>query len=203
MTDRWLAFALASLAILPGEAAAHAPIAGIGTFYNGVAHPILVPAHLMLLFAIGLMCGQHAPALSRFVLPAFCLALIAGLAASIGSPTLASPQDHLTLLLTSTTIAGALVALGLKLGLLAVPSAAFAGVLLGIDSAPDPGGRNEMLFSAAGVFLGATLSVLLIGGATAALARPWQKISVRALGSWVAAAALMVLALSAGGGGTS
>ena len=42
---------------------------------------------------------------------------------------------------------------------------------------------------------------LLVGGAAASLTRAWQRIGLRALGSWIAAAAILVLTLSLGGPG--
>ena len=62
-----------------GGAAAHSPLPGVGAFYSAVLHPIVVPGHLLVALAIGLLVGQHAPAGSRVALPAFAALLAIGL----------------------------------------------------------------------------------------------------------------------------
>ena len=43
--------------------------------------------------------------------------------------------------------------------------------------------------------IGAVLLLSFIGGGAAPLVRPWQRIGIRALGSWTVASAAMVLVL--------
>lgn len=193
-----------ALAVLwPGSALAHSPIAGIGAFYNAMLHPVIVPTHAIGLAAVGLLLGQDAPRGSRLSLPAFVGALGLGVA---GGAVLSEPTFGVaigTMLLVLGLLSGLMVALSWRNGLLAALLAAGVGLALGLDTAGDllaEGGGGMALsqrtaLSLLGAWLGAVLVVTLIGGAASALVRPWQKIGIRALGSWIVAAASMVLAL--------
>ena len=79
MTTRCKATALWMALLIPGTTLAHAPIEGIGNFYNGLLHPVLVPAHLLLLVAIGLFIGQQRSKNVEAALGSFALATIVGL----------------------------------------------------------------------------------------------------------------------------
>jgi urease accessory protein len=177
-------------------ALAHAPIKGIGTFYNGVLHPVLVPAHLLLVVALGLLLGQHAPQLSRWGWFAFVAAFWIGLTAGqmFGA---AVPQ---AVLLALALIAGALVALEYSSGasLVAVLAAA-AGVGIGMDSSPDGVQQRETWLALSGAAVGGVLLLSYVGGLAAYLVRPWQRIGIRVAGSWTAASAGIVLALMLAG----
>jgi hydrogenase/urease accessory protein HupE len=184
---------LLCLLLLAGTAEAHSPIKGIGAFYNGMLHPLLVPAHLLALIAVGLLIGQNAPRGSRAALPAFAIALaIALLAGALGVPPI--PELLLPIL---ALVCGLAVALSAPIGV-AVPvaAAAVAGLLVGLDSLPEDMAGRAFWLSLAGTGTGAFLSVTYIGGLAAWLDRPWQKIGVRVLGSWTAASAILVIALT-------
>jgi hypothetical protein len=73
--------ALASLIAAVEPALAHAPIKGIGVFYNGVLHLLFVPSQMLPVTALGLLLGQHSPQLSRCGWFAFVAAFWFGLAA--------------------------------------------------------------------------------------------------------------------------
>ena len=45
--------------LVPGPALAHVPFEGLSDFYNGILHPVFVPAHVLLLIAAGLYLGKH------------------------------------------------------------------------------------------------------------------------------------------------
>ena len=72
---------IAIVALLMGSAPAlaHMPFQGIGGFYGGLLHPVLVPAHALSLVALGLLIGQQSD--RRIVSIIFTLALAAGLIA--------------------------------------------------------------------------------------------------------------------------
>ena len=193
-----LAFAAGSvLAILvsPDAAEAHAPIKGIGTFYNGVLHPLLVPAHLLVIFGLGLLLGQHAPQASRVAWFGFVLAFWTGLA---GTPLGYAVPDFVLLALAMS--AGLLVALE-RLGYrgIATALAVVAGLSLGLDSAPEAIAESERWLALLGMATGGVLLMSYVGGFAAGLVRPWQRIGLRIVGSWTAAGASIVLALSLAG----
>lgn len=189
-------FALSVILVaLPGAALAHSPIEGVGVFYNGMVHPLIVPSHLICLVAVGLLCGQHAPRVSRLALPAFAVALGAGLVAGLlGAPTFGTAP-----LLAVVAAMGAAVALEMAFGPLLAVLAFVAGLLLGLGSAEPLASMRETLLASAGVWLGAIVIATLVGGASAGLTRPWQRVGVRTLGSWLTAAAIVVLTLSLAG----
>jgi urease accessory protein len=188
-----LAIAFAALVVIADPALAHAPIKGIGTFYNGVLHPVLVPAHLLLVVGVGLFLGQHAPRLSRCGWFAFVAAFWVGLAAGqmLGASV---PQAVLPLL---ALIAGLLVALELAVaaGLVVVLTSA-AGVGIGLDSMPDGVPHRETWLALAGAAVGGVLLLSYVGGLAATLVRPWQRVGIRVAGSWTAASAGIVLVLA-------
>ena len=177
-------------------ALAHAPIKGIGAFYNGMLHPLLVPTHLLVLVSLGLLIGQHAPQASRTGWPVFVLALLGGLGLGFTHATGVPEPGLLAIALT----AGLLVALAYPFAApaLAVLAAA-GGTAVGMDSMPDTGGTRETWLLLAGTAIGTTLVFSYAGGLAATLDRPWQRIGVRIAGSWAAAAAAMVLALALAG----
>ena len=187
-----LPLAFASAIMVGSEPAlAHAPIKGIGTFYNGVLHPVLVPAHLLTIFGLGLLLGQHAPQASRVGWFGFVVAFWVGLA---GTPLGYSVPEVALLAVTMST--GLLVALE-RLGHLgiATPLAAAAGLCLGLDSAPEGIAESGRWLALLGTATGGVLLISYIGGLAAALVRPWQRVGVRVAGSWTAAGAGIVLAL--------
>ncbi len=181
--------------VLPDTAEAHAPIKGIGTFYNGVLHPVLVPAHLLTIFALGLLMGQHAPQASRVGWFSFVVAFWAGLA---GTRLGYAVPD--VVLLALALCAGLLVALE-RIGHLgiALVLAAAAGFCLGLDSAPEGIAEGERWLALLGTATGGVLLISYVGGLAAGLVRPWQRIGVRIAGSWTAAGAGIVLALALAG----
>lgn len=185
-----LAPAMAALLASCGAAAAHSPIKGIGVFYNGLLHPVLVPSHLMVLAAIGLLVGQHAPRQSRVVLPVFAIAAAAALALTGGMP---APPRWLPLAVALA--AGLAVASGRLPEMVSWLLAAAAAVAVALDSKPDGIPADQAWLALSGTGLGAALAIVYLGGLSAWLDRPWQKIAIRALGSWIAASAMLVLTL--------
>ncbi len=183
-----LAFAIVTASC--GTAAAHSPMKGIGAFYNGLLHPVLVPAHLLALVAIGLLIGQHAPRDSRVAVPAFAVAVAFGLALA-SPPALAIQWPILAIAL----VAGLVVALGRAGRLVSCLLAVAAALAVSIDSKPDALPGDHAWLALGGTGMGVALVVIYCGGLAAWLDRPWQRIAVRALGSWIAASAILVLTL--------
>ncbi|MBW8640177.1 HupE/UreJ family protein [Hoeflea sp. WL0058] len=172
------------------SARAHSPVPGIGEFYNGMLHPVLVPAHLVTLLALGLVIGQHAPKSSNMALPAFIVALVAALA----YPT--PPVSDIALLYLAL-VCGLVAVLAFDIG--AVGPAVFAlavAVLIGNSVNADIPSEQSPWLLRAGSTLGATLILIIFGGVAALLKSRWNGIAIRVLGSWVAAVALMIIALS-------
>ena len=185
----------AAILLLPGVALAHSPIPGIGGFYNGLLHPLLVPAHLLALVALGLWLGQQALPRIQGALLSFSLLLLAGLVLAAFAPPGGGVRT--SLLLACALGLGLLVAAAWSLP--RYVAAAIAGVvalLIGLDSAPEAAGTRATLIVLAGVGVGVHLLLLNVVALTSYAKKPWLRVGVRVLGSWSAASALMVLALA-------
>ncbi len=192
---RALLLALAGLGAA-GSAAAHSPIPGIGNFYSGALHPFVSPAHLICLLALGLSIGQSAQrGVARAKLP--LLALAAALAVGLALHAAAGDPDTDRALLMLALATGAVVAAAW-----APPAplqAAFAvavGLAVGIASGPSGVQGAAMATMLSGTGVAAALLVAYVAVMVGVAERPWLRIAVRVVGSWMAAAALLVLALS-------
>jgi len=172
----------------------HAPIEGLGGFYNGMLHPILVPSQLLLLIAAGMLFGQQGASANQPAIAAFASATLAGLIAAwfVGEPGIESFVLIIALLISVMVAASLRLSLTICAAILAV-----AGFMLGIDSSQDALLGTDRF----GSLLGSGISIYLIflfvmGWADSDHDRDWQKIGVRIIGSWIAASSLLMLAFS-------
>lgn len=181
-----------SLACACGAASAHSPVAGIGDFYSGMLHPVLVPAHLLAIVAMGLWLGQRWPANGE-AWAAMMLALPVGMAVSAltGERSAEGIVLGLAMWPAAATAANRAGPRGVQLVI-----AALLGAMLGADSMPDGLSGKPLVLSLSGTWLSVLLllAALVVVGEFAT--RPWMRIGLRAIASWVVAAALLVLALS-------
>ncbi|NNK56490.1 MAG: hypothetical protein HKP44_04180 [Desulfofustis sp.] len=178
----------------PRLALAHVPFAGLNDLYNGLLHPVVVPAHLLLLAAAGLLLGKQG---SRAVPPSFllfCLFTLTGLVAT----TFFAGGIGERYLLGVAAVIGLLIAANLRIPfILCFILAALTGFLLGFDSTQTVLVGDAKFFSLLGSGLGLCFLFLYpLAFADYFSDRNWQKIGVRIVGSWVAASAILVLALS-------
>ncbi|MGH6771162.1 MAG: HupE/UreJ family protein [Xanthobacteraceae bacterium] len=158
--------------------------------FLGLLSPLLAPAHLLSVVGLGLLAGRARAAIPLAIFAIAFAAGLAALAAAVG----ATPARNV--LLGASALNGLAVALAV-----AVPRAVIAllagvtGVALGLDSPPETVSLavgNAMLL---GNWLGGCLLVAVVAGFASRLARPWQLVALRVLGSWAAAAAILALAL--------
>jgi hydrogenase/urease accessory protein HupE len=192
MSVRKAAGVIAALcALIPAQAHAHLVQTGFGAFYDGLAHVALTPADLLVVIAIALLAGQRGTQAARWTLFALPIACLAGSALGARMPTDAS----LPLLTTLTFgVAGALVAIDVKLRAAAISAFAIvAGLLHGYVNGATlvPGGARVLALAGAvtAVFclfaiLSAQITVLHVG---------WTRIAVRVAGSWIAAAGVLMI----------
>jgi urease accessory protein len=188
----WLT--LAAILLAP-PAQAHAVVPGVGGFAGGLLHPLLVAAHAMSLVALGLLIARQSRPFAPGLV--FALALCAGLIAialAVGE-TIASQ-----VLLANTAILGLAVAAAWSppkaIGWLL---AAVGGAALALDSPPDAITLSEAYRMLLGTGLSACLALALVVALTRRARRHWQIIAVRIVGSWIAASAILVLALEFAG----
>ncbi|WP_421879051.1 HupE/UreJ family protein [Pacificispira sp.] len=183
------------IALPPGTALAHSSLEGIGSFPNGLLHPALEPAHALCLVACGLLAAhQPARAMPRLFLAAVISLAIGLLLAAFDIQA----WDALIGIWGGTFVLGALVA--------ATADRPYPGVALligvaclslGLDSQIGDAPIVERLVFAFGVWMGAALIIVNLALACRRVdSRPLVRIGFRVLGSWIAAAAAMMLAFS-------
>ena len=168
-------------------------IEGLGGFAGGLLHPLLTPTHALALFGLGLLIGQQPSGQRALPQLLFAVALSAGLIAlalAVGE----TPAS--AVLLAGGAISGVLVAAAWRLPLLLLgPLAAAIGASIGLDSPPEVISLQQAVLMLVGTALGAALALALVVAVAARMARAWQRIGVRVLGSWTAASALLALAV--------
>jgi urease accessory protein len=179
--------------LAPTAAAAHGNIPGVGAFYAGLLHPLLVPVELLFLLAIALMLGGLGREASRFGVPLLGVGIVGGL---IFSTTIGlSGRVTTALLLGATVLAALSVAAAIRLPLaISLLVSLGGGVALGLDAAPDETGLSETLVSGAATLLGAIIVGLV--GAALVLGRRQEvaRIACRVAGSWIASVAILYFA---------
>jgi hypothetical protein len=169
----------------------HNPVEGIGSFYGGALHPLVVPEQILLLLSCAACLGQQGMANLRRAVPVGLAALLLGV---FVQPALGWGPPQVALLAVAALL-GLAVAAQLRLPNLLSPvlsALTGLGVGLGTDALEIPAGE-ELLFQA-GAVLGAGFCLLCFSVWFESAKRPWQRIVVRVLGSWTAAASAIVLA---------
>jgi urease accessory protein len=162
-------------------------------FLAGLLHPVLTPSHALALVGLGLLIGQQ-PADKR-LLPqmVFTLALagaLLALAFAVGETPAGAA------LLVGVAISGALVAAAIRPPLMVLgPLAAAIGAAIGLDSPPEVISLQDSVLMLIGTGLGALTGLGVVSEVAARMARDWQLIGVRVLGSWTAASALLAIAV--------
>ena len=173
---------------------AHSPIQGIGDFYAGFLHPLLVPSHLLCIVTLGLLVGQQGVQRVQSAVIAYFLALVIGLAGA-GFGVIAGSE---LVLLAAAASCGVLIAVAATLPTPVVTAfGAVTGVAVGLDSAQQELAGRALLAALLGTGLGAGALVLYLLVFAEWFSRfRWQRIALRVLGSWAAAAALLVASLA-------
>jgi len=159
--------------------------------FAGLLHPLIVPAHVLAIAALALLIGQQS--WGRNVPMVYAVAVLTGLGAIAMAYV---PKFNEEMLLALAAIAGLVAALARPLpqGLGALLAAAI-GLSLALDSPPEALALLQSNLTLLGTALGAVLLLLVLLQGTARLRHHWQRIGARVLGSWIAAIAILVLAL--------
>jgi urease accessory protein len=159
----------------------------------GLVHPVATPAHVVALIGLGLLAGRNFSRAGAAIIGAFALGLTAGLGAIAWGVGETPASD---VVLASATLCGLMAASGLTAPVsLAVPVALVSGLALGLDSPPESillGEAVAMLIGTAGGGIGALAMIAFLASR---IARWRQGILLRVAGSWIAAIAILVLAL--------
>jgi hydrogenase/urease accessory protein HupE len=161
-------------------------------FARGFLNPLTIPAHLLALLGLGLLIGTQ-PRGSLWSAFSFVAGLAVGLTAIAQAVGLTPALD---LLLLASAVIGALVAMGLVLPqVLLAAIALICGLALGLDSPPQAISLADATAALFGTGLAASLAIAIVIAGSGRLRLLWQRIGLRILGSWIAASAILVLAL--------
>ncbi len=190
---RRAALAAALLCFATAAAQAHTVIPGIGGFPGGLLHPLLVPAHTLTLIALGLIAGRFAMPAQALLLAVFVIAAGASFVL-IAMAYSANRAETLVLCLGAAT--GLVLATGLlpPFPVVAGLTAVIAGALI-FDSVPPVLSVSETALSLTGTAIAAIGVAAASAYLSGALPLRIRQIAVRIAGSWIAASAIMVLAL--------
>lgn len=166
-------------------------VIGVTGFAGGLLHPLLVPAHVMATAALALLIGQ------RQGLRTLPIAYAAGVMLGLGAIALAYvPPFAEEALLVLCAITGLLVAFAQPLPwLFDVVLAAATGLALALDSPPEAVSISEANLTLLGTGLSATALLTVLAWFASQIRYDGQRIGARILGSWIAASAIIVLAL--------
>jgi hydrogenase/urease accessory protein HupE len=190
----WLVLGL----LLSVNAEAHIVSIRLGDFFMGALHPMTDPVDWAVWLGCALLGARAGRESARWLVVTVPLALVGGLAAVLMTARLpmtglveALPLLIIGLLLASGLTLSAVRLVGAVSVLMLLRGAAnAAGLRVGADVALYLSG-----LACAGYVAITLLGALLLQGFTDAAVPAWRRIAVRVLGSWMAAAGLMLLAL--------
>ncbi len=187
------ALATVAFVLLADPAMAHPPPLGLKGFFGGLLHPAFVSGHVLALLGLGLLIGQQMPAWGMAAPAAYIVALAAGLGviALAFAPTWAGEA-----VLVLALVTGGLVALARPLPEAAGCVLAVAtGFAIALDSPPEVISVREANIMLIGTAFGASILLVAVVEAASRLTRNWQRLGARIFGSWIAASAILVLAI--------
>ena len=190
----WMRYSfICIMLVMPQLVFAHMPLKGINDFYSGFLHPLFVPAHLLLLISFGLFIGQKRVSSNSTILIVYASAIVIGL---LFAWFLGDEKEIYVLYMA--TLMGLLVTTNLSVRLyLILFVSALVGLILGMDSAQETlTGKNKFAS-----FVGSGMAIYFLALYPMIFAeylqkKSWGKIGIRILGSWIAASAILVLALA-------
>jgi urease accessory protein len=185
--------AAALLCLATAAAQAHTVIPGIGGFPGGLLHPLLVPAHALTLIALGLLAANFARPAQALLLAVFAVAAVA---AFILIAMAYSTIQAETLILCLGAAIGLLLAANFvpPFPVAAALTATIAGAII-FDSVPPVLSVSQTALSLTGTAMAAIAVSSASAWLSGALPLRIRQVAVRIAGSWIAASAIMVLAL--------
>jgi len=161
-------------------------------FIDGLTQ-FFVPTHLLAIVALGLLAGQHARRCPVAPLAAFAIGLVAG---SITVASAIRENPAALGLLTLAVVAAGLVVLAYAIPAWLAGLMAFAaGSALPLQSPPHEITIANAIASQVGVAVAAIATLALVTSIALRATHSWQRIGLRIVASWIAASAILVLAL--------
>lgn len=177
----------------PTEALAHGSIA-IGDFYAGLIHPVSHTEQALAVLAAGLLIGQMTAGLAWPAARAFFASVLAG--SVLGLLDLGLPWYAVVVTL-SLVMLGSLVALQARLpAKLASAVCLFFGLAVGYANGAQMLENLKMpIFYLGGLMVCVGLMLLYSSQVVRRFRAPWSQVGVRVVGSWIAAAGVLMLAI--------
>lgn len=194
---RRLSTALVLLLVSSAGAEAHMTLKGFGHFTNGALHPLVTPAHVLILLGLGVWIGQHPPLRLKLPMAIFGAFSAAGLTLTL---TGWIAEVHPAFLAGVALCAGTAVAVGKQL-----PTwvrgvfLAAGGLAIGLDSVAEPGTAKAVAAMLLGTWLAILLLVVNVAHYISLAAeknKQWLDIAIRVAGSWIVAISLLILAFA-------
>lgn len=163
------------------------------TAFAGGALQFFIPSHLLAVAAIGLLAGQYAQRFPFRVLVAFAVGLMAG-SLMVASAIRENPAS--LGLLTLAAVAAGLVVFAWDTSDWLIGLMAFAaGSVLPLNAPPHELTIANAIASQIGLAVAAVVTLGVVTFVAVQATLPWQRIGLRIAGSWIAASAILVLAL--------
>ena len=162
------------------------------TSLTGALAQFFTPTHLLAVVALGLLAGQQSKRTPVVTLLAFALGLAIG---AIVVATAVRETPAALALLAIAAFAGSIVVVALRTTLVVYLLALAAGAALALNSPPQALTIPSAVAAQLGTGVAALGTLALVIGIAMQAVRPWQRIGVRIVASWIAASAILVLAL--------
>jgi hypothetical protein len=161
-------------------------------FLNGAAQ-FFTPSHLLAIVALGFLAGRQAPRIPLSTLAAFAIGLVMG-SLAVASAIRENPASLALLLLAASAAGLVVIAYDVPRWLASV--LAFAGgCALPLNSPPHELTITNAIASQVGLALAALVTFAAAAFVSKLAQAPWRRIAVRIVASWIAASAILVLAL--------
>jgi urease accessory protein len=167
---------------------------GVPAVAAGLLHPLVTPAHLIAMIGLGIFTGGR---LRAPVVAAFALGLAGGLGAIAWGIGETPAADALLVVAALCGVAAAVQSSVPRW--LPVFLALCGGAATGLDSPPEFIALGDAVLMLIGTACGGVIALVAISLAAAPVGRIGQGIALRVTGSWIAAIAILVLALRLAG----
>jgi len=177
--------------LVPSVAAAH-PIKGVGDFYAGMLHPLTALDFLLPWIALALFAGQQGRKASLLTLGIFPFALMSGAGLALIAP---APAWLPAVSLAVIPFLGLAVALAFSCpSIVTILLVAIVGSLHGLANGSEITTSMSAWRFIPGLATSAILTLTYGIGLVRSLHKPWTRIAVRVVGSWIAAIGILVCA---------
>ena len=182
--------AVVGLVAIPGTAEAHLNTTGLGPVYDGLVHFVITLEDFVPVLALALFAGMRSKQHGRRVLFLLPAAWLTGGLLGLNLNAYDGPLLPAVLFL----LFGVLVAVDARLSqetttLLAVLLGLCQGLLNGATIGQPFNGSLALLGMVGAVFI----LIAFVSAFVSSMQRPWARIGVRVVGSWIAACGLLLI----------